>query len=336
MIGIRADANDVIASGHIMRCIAIALRLKTMGVETQFYISDTYSVPLLESRGLKYRVLCNDWRNKEEETELLKSLVRTDNVGVLLVDSYEVRPQYFEKLHPYVKIAYMDDMCGAPYDVDMIVNYAVCDCDMRYNAFNWKKKPLMLTGLSYTPLREEFSDVSCEWTDNVSDILITTGGTDAKEITCEITLKLSEVLSDSIKLHVVEGPFFAESTRNKLYDFERIKHNVTVHRDVKRMDELLKECQLAVSAGGTTLLEICACRVPCVCFAISDNQKALVEFLSGQKAVSAFMADEIAEIVAEVKELCHNHIKRRQIAKKAGCLVDGNGAGRIAEALIQI
>ncbi len=336
MIGIRADANEVIASGHIMRCIAIALRLNRMGVETKFYISDEYSVPLLESRGLKYHILHNDWCNKSGETELLKRVLLTDKVEVLLVDSYEASEEYFEKLHQCVKLVYMDDLCRFPYDVDMIVNYAVCDCKMRYNAFEWKKEPLMLTGLAYTPLREEFSDIGVKSLDNVSDILLTTGGSDPKAMTCKIAEALSLKLSDSIKLHVVEGPFFDENTRNELHFIENKHNNIIVHKNVSRMDELLEKCQLAMSAGGTTLLEICAGRVPCVCFAISDNQKALVGFLSEQKAVKAFDAEDFDNIVMAVEELCCNYSERRLISERAGNLVDGNGARRIAEALMKM
>lgn len=350
MIGIRADANEEIASGHIMRCMAIAAQLVKTGIEVKFYISDDYSVQLLESRGFKYYVLKNDWRDKCGEIQDLINVLAQDAVTLLLVDSYEIDNEYFCALHQYVKLAYIDDLCRFACDVDVLINYAVQSCNKIYNDFQWEKMPRMLTGLSYTPLREEFAvineaDVNCANISReqpVQNIMITTGGSDKFGLTAETAreiLALYEPAADNrLRLHILEGAFFNEDIKFKLLSLEKEYHsNIIVHRNLQNIENVLKDCQLVVSAGGTTLLEICACRKCCVCFAISDNQKPLVEYLAGQNAVCAVYAppEDTARLAGSAAEavymLAGDCNKRRKLAAAAGGVVDGKGAKRIAQ-----
>ena len=70
MVFIRADANDYIATGHIMRCRTIAYRLAELGEKVEFLVSDEESTKLLENSGIGYRVLGTDWNNPDNEHEI--------------------------------------------------------------------------------------------------------------------------------------------------------------------------------------------------------------------------------------------------------------------------
>ena len=64
MIAIRVDANEQIASGHVMRCLSIADALQELGVETLFFTSDYYAEEIIEKRGFPAICLNNDWNDK--------------------------------------------------------------------------------------------------------------------------------------------------------------------------------------------------------------------------------------------------------------------------------
>lgn len=49
MIGIRVDANSKIATGHMMRCLAIAGALKSMGENVIFIVADKESSNFLKN-----------------------------------------------------------------------------------------------------------------------------------------------------------------------------------------------------------------------------------------------------------------------------------------------
>ena len=73
-----------------------------------------------------------------------------------------------------------------------------------------------------------------------------------------------------IKIHVVEGVYsvnheFLEKLSEE-YD------NLIIHKNVQNMTELMVQCDIAISAGGFTLYELCACGVPTISVAFADNQ----------------------------------------------------------------
>lgn len=45
----------------------------------------------------------------------------------------------------------------------------------------------------------------------------------------------------------------------------------------------MAQCQLAVTAGGTTIYELAVLGVPFVCFSYAENQEALTEWLGTQQ-----------------------------------------------------
>ena len=43
------------------------------------------------------------------------------------------------------------------------------------------------------------------------------------------------------------------------------------------MSEVMKYCDIAITAGGSTMYELCACGVPMITYAFADNQLPGVE-----------------------------------------------------------
>lgn len=51
MLYIRTDMNSVIASGHVMRCLAIADAAKALGEKITFILSDENAVSFITAHG---------------------------------------------------------------------------------------------------------------------------------------------------------------------------------------------------------------------------------------------------------------------------------------------
>lgn len=71
--------------------------------------------------------------------------------------------------------------------------------------------------------------------------------------------------------------------REKLEQYASEQNNVVLHCDVKDMAGLMTACQLAVTAGGTTIYELSVLGVPFVCFSYAENQEGLTEWLGKQE-----------------------------------------------------
>ena len=75
MIFFRADSNEIIASGHIMRCISIATFLKNKGCDVLFLIADENPVEMLECAGISYQILHSKWNDLSYEIDKVYSIL---------------------------------------------------------------------------------------------------------------------------------------------------------------------------------------------------------------------------------------------------------------------
>ena len=121
----RVDGNDLIASGHVMRCLAIAKQIRNLEVQVQFIVADDKSVALIEQMGFSYDILGSFWNNLDQETEKMIAYIKRNSVKVLFIDSYYVSNGYLEKLSQYTNVIYLDDLNRFVYPVHTIINYGM-------------------------------------------------------------------------------------------------------------------------------------------------------------------------------------------------------------------
>ena len=74
-VWIRADGNEHIGTGHVMRCLAIAEALEAAGVQVCFVMADDAAAKLVKSRGKKVRILHTRYDRMEEELPVLTAVV---------------------------------------------------------------------------------------------------------------------------------------------------------------------------------------------------------------------------------------------------------------------
>lgn len=348
MTGIRADGNNQIGIGHVMRCLTIADALKEIGEDVIFFTADHSCEEMITSRGFGCQVLETLFDDMEAELVALQSVMEEKKVDRLLIDSYYVTETYLKILRECVVTVYLDDMDSFPYPVDLLVNYNVFAKALDYpygveyveNGQTGKVVrediTLVLAGPKYAPVRKEFADCRGEVKDEVSEILITLGGSDAHNLSC----KISKVLLKDTKAHlnVVCGPFNLH--KQALYELASNEPRVTVYENVKDMWNLMKKSDLAVSAAGSTMCELAVAGVPTVTFSFVENQRRIAEAF-GEKGAAVTIGhynpkteDAFLHITSEdVVRLMVSKEKRKMLAENARKTVDGYGAMRIARAI---
>ena len=103
------------------------------------------------------------------------------------------------------------------------------------------------------------------------------------------------------------------------------------------MATLMRQCDIAVSAAGTTLYECCAVSLPTIFFCMVDNQQYDGLCFSRDSAMLyagdlRFQKEQcIKNIFSHISYLKLNAGARKIMREKMRYLVDGNGAKRIAE-----
>lgn len=336
-IGIRTDANETIATGHVVRCLAIAEALKKMGEDPLFISADDFPRTLIEQSEYEFVALQSDWKHMEGEAGYLRAVVDRYHIGILLVDSYYVTKAYFEKIHTFARVMYIDDLGKDVYDVDAVVCYANYYKDLEFEE-RYPSEVKLLLGTDYTPLRNRFSvlppkEISME----LKKLLILSGGTDPYDFLWNFSKRivgssLHEILEE---IHIICGSYY------KKYDelLEKFAGNSKLHfhKAVADMETYMQSADAAVTAAGVTSYELCAVGVPAITYIMADNQ---------QKNAESFHKDGIMEYAGDLRcepvleriiELLDGKYQdclyRRKISEAMQQKVDGKGAWRIAEKL---
>lgn len=352
MVVIRADANSKIGMGHVMRCLSVADALVKRGEEVLFVTADDTPVPLLTKKGIPYRVLHTNYADMEAELPELWEVLRELPQGAespeealpqrntfILVDSYYVTEKYLAALKKRITTIYMDDIYAFSYPVDMLINYNIYGEEMGYEKDAAFADTKILLGTEYVPLREEFSAAEQQRTAADGGILITTGGSDSFNLAGQLLMEAMKY--DALKekeYHVVSGslnPHIGE-----LQALAQKHENIHIHCNVTNMAELMAESEVALSAGGSTLYELCAMGVPVIAFSFAENQERLVQTFV-KRGIAQYGGNYrtdgnkmIQNTIAGLETLLEDENLRTEYRKKARTLVDGKGADRIAEAIL--
>lgn len=342
MIWIRADANSEIGTGHVMRCLSVATVLREKGIAVKFIVADESGARLPEARGFAYEILNSDYRDMEAELPELQKLVVRDAPKLCLVDSYFVTADYFTELGKLCKTAYVDDLFKESYPVDMVINYNIYGDLLPYKERPGKADTVFLLGTKYAPLRKEFCrDEAGFVRDNVENVLITTGGSDKYNLAGQILqAAMEDPQAKELHYHVVSGVFNPHLP--KLLELESGNSHISIHRNVTNMVELMQRCDIAISAGGSTMYELCAVGVPIICFSFVENQERMVETFLKKKLV-CYGGNYLQEgealagnVVRSLNGLAGDLEARKRYSRWEQELVDGHGARRIAQALQQM
>ncbi len=338
-IYIRVDGNEIIATGHVMRCLSIAEQVKKLGAEVVFLTADERPRSLIESRGFSVEVLDTIWDDLDAETDMLIRYIQEHNVEQLLIDSYYVTKEYLQKLAECTKIVYIDDLCSFLYPVHALIHYWVfADEDAYRKPYHNRECDMdFLVGGRYIPLREEFTYQPYQVRDSVKKVLVTTGGTDRLNVAGNL---LNRVMQNpelrKLEYHVIVGCF--NLNKEKLYRAAEQYSNICIHENVTNMSKWMRECDIAVSASGTTIYELCACGIPTVCLEIADNQKGAGIWEQSGYMLYAGNADMDMEDCMKRCEKAllqynNSYDLRSEKSVRVQSLVDGCGARRIAQYL---
>ena len=337
---IRVDGNSQIGSGHIMRTLALANALRTQGIGVKFITADTGFVAPLEKQHFSYIVLDAQWDAMMAELPRLCSVLEQEKPQLLLVDSYQATAEYLSMLRSKVPVVYFDDFTEKTDPVSGIVHYSIASTLEEYTALYRETPTKIFFGTQYTPLRQEFCIAELQpVAEQAINVLLTVGGADPFGSCAAILnyLLLQPQLHDLIFHPVIGGLSPALPQVKKLA--EEFSGRVIIHENVSKMAELMSACDLAISAGGSTLYELCACGVPAISFAYADNQCPNTEGFA-KEGIIPYAGDRRKDAVAVIKNfaeyLSHMQLAAQRLAQqqKMRQVVDGKGAERLAAALI--
>lgn len=345
----RCDGNPSIGSGHIMRCLSIAEAAKEAGCHCLFVTADCTFTQTIESKGHSSLTLNTDYRVMDQEISNFFPILRTYYSGALFVDSYFVTLTYLDALHRTAhavgcKLIYIDDVLEFAYPCDMLLNYNIYGPDKKeaYRTLYQSGDiplPILLLGTAYAPLRPEFQQLPPRTVHRrAENILISTGGSDSEHMAlglAQAIMQGGEALQ-AYQFHFVIGGMNEDA--DEIRALTASAPNITLHVQVTDMCTLMRQADVAISAAGSTLYELCAVRTPTVTYVLADNQIPGADGFvrHGVMSCAGDVRDSsplklAGKLLEEAVKLAEDYDRRVLLSSNMGKVVDGNGARHIME-----
>ena len=278
---IRADAGSRMGTGHVMRCIALGQAWKDTGGQV-FFVSCCESERVrnrIREEGFSLVELSGAYPTSEEDLLSTLDIAEQTSAAWVVVDGYHFDFSYQKVLRTTgLKVLLIDDCNHLPqYECDLLLNQNMGAEELRYVCNSECQR---LLGLPYVMLRREFrhSTKKREIGSSVRNILVTMGGSDPDNVTCEVIGAFRQLGLENVSVKILVGASnaHAESLRDAV---KGLSGSVELLFSVVDVPSLICWADFAISAAGSTCWELAALRVPFMTVVLADNQERVALML---------------------------------------------------------
>ena len=186
-------------------------------------------------------------------------------------------------------------------------------------------------------LREEFWDAPLRPARrDPCEILITLGGADHGDLLLRL-LEMVDSLQVDLCITAVVGPFSA--ARDELQGLSlQFRHRVTFLQAPDSLFASMAKADLAISGGGQALYELACVGCPTVALQVAHDQEEHVHALTDAGIIlfgGACWDGDLQAARDAVLILLMDYDARTRMSARARLLVDGQGAHRVARAVLE-
>jgi len=341
---LRPDAGSDIGVGHLRRCLSVAAELGAAGVVCVFALADgpglDAAAALVRAAGHAVTLLGVPRGGTADRAATAAAAVQ-HRANVIVVDSYAAGADFLVALREAgLTVASFDDLCAFPSPARLVINGGLGSELLPYtSAFGDTE---FLLGSTFAPLDPGIAALAA--TPRVARVVpcvvIAAGGADTTDF-LPAAIAALEAIAGPIEPVAIIGPL-ATNAAAVAAAAGATRHPVTVLRDPHDIHARLHAADLAISAGGGTLMELAALGTPAVAVEVAGNQRRGIAALAATGAVisAGRMSDPApklaAGIVAGVVALLASAERRAAMGAAGRRAVDGHGARQIAERLVSL
>ena len=333
----RVDASLQIGTGHVMRCLALAAKLRKEVAEISFICRDLkgnlinyikshdFNVSILPYEHAENGRYCahSHWLETKWQIDADESVFYAKGADLLIVDHYAIDEKWEDILRPYVKrIMLFDDLADRRHNCDLLVDQNFySNMEGRYQDLVPHYTELLLSP-KYAMLRDEFlvarKNLNRRF-DSVKNILIFFSGVDETNETG----KTLEVLKDyPANFTVVCG--VSNQHMPAIKEFCEEHKNFKLEQAVNNMAELMVAADVAIGSGGTANWERACLGLPTLAWSIAENQTPILNALADFGAIKL---THLARLVQDLENLTPQKLQEMSI--KTLDMVDGKGVQRV-------
>ena len=327
----RVDGGAAIGLGHVARALALAEEAAGRGLHPRFVLNDDDAARVfVRQRG--FADVAAAPSGLEDEIRLLADAVGD---GRLVTDLRGKDPAFYRRLREAgVWTCAVDDM-GEPITAHVVVNGGAAPGLAGYEEL-WPPQRF-LVGTAYIPLPPAFAAEPPAADDpGRTNLLVTFGGSDADDFTRLALAALAPL--EPLDVDLALGPAYPFVDEARALAAES-SHGITVHAPAADMLPLYRRARVALAAGGITQYELLSCGVPTVSVPHVAREEAECAAFAEAGAVVTFPPTELkvdGAVIEEVERLWGDAARRRAMAAAGRRLVDGRGAARVIDAIVEL
>jgi UDP-2,4-diacetamido-2,4,6-trideoxy-beta-L-altropyranose hydrolase len=311
--------------GHVRRCLTLAEALRNLGAASRFVVNPEPTVEsIIADAGFAVQAI-----ERDGLTSWLGEVARA-TPRVFVADSYELRGEDLARLRHAGRLVVIDDLADREIPADVIVNTAP---GVGVSVYHGSTGARLLLGPRYALLRPEFAQSGTpSGSHPVLRVLVTVGGANPGAAMSRFVRWVRAALP-AVAIDAVVGPLATES-------LDLPDELVTVHHHPKSLADLMMTADLALTAGGQVTYELAAMGVPAVLVAVASNQtpQSRAWDAEGAFCFAGGVDDEgVGERVRDaLRRLAADAALRSAMSRRGRSLVDGAGAPRVAEAVLEL
>lgn len=341
-----------------MRCKTLADKLRSCGAEVRFICREHpgHLIQLVRNAGYFTAVLPTSrissrsirdiswddyaaWLGAEQSEDAQQTLEELRNFWPdwLVVDHYGLDATWERLIEPQVgNVLVIDDLANRPHDCDVLLDQNLyTDMERRYSGMVPVHTRQLLSP-RFALLRPEFRkerELLRKRDGAVRRILVFFGGVDPTGETGKVLEALQNLNRPQIVIDVVVGG--SNPRADDIHTKCSKMPNVTFHRQVSNMAELMAASDFSLGAGGTSQWERCCVGLPTAVTIVAANHSKITRDLVARGVVLGlgFAAEDGSARYCEVLETVFDTADREKLhalQSASLALVDGRGADRVA------
>lgn len=343
---IRTDFGPTVGLGHLTRCAALAAELQRCGAVVTFACAGDAQVETAFRQNVAPSEVPYGFHRIDAEPGSAEDAAATRALGPdadwLIFDGYQFSAHYIESIRTKngaddakrPRIACIDDRT---------IDYP-CDLTIRGH-LHFSSRPAdaphTVAGPLFALLRRQIRDARGLRDAHASVriphrmVLVTFGGSDPS---CE-TERVFDVLElcKHERLRIVACVGSQNARHGAIAALAKrlaARHDLQVEVGVD-LAKFLPDADVAISAAGTTALELACVGVPSLLRAVAENQRPVAAAAASLGTAWAIPEDASAAHVSKMLDdlLEQSHVRER-MALRGKDIVDGRGAERVADVLL--
>jgi UDP-2,4-diacetamido-2,4,6-trideoxy-beta-L-altropyranose hydrolase len=300
----RTDASSLIGSGHVMRCLTLAHRLRELGQVT--FVCRAHAGNLCDqiaSQGFVVERLPADGSIRTEisgsghahwlgaswqsDAAISREAIRARGAGasLLIVDHYALDERWERALRDVARhVMVIDDLADRRHDCEVLLDQSLHPAPASRYAGLVPESARLFLGPRYALLRPEFDAVMPRLRQSgLGKLFIFISGIDPTHEALKVLEALRKLGTGAPSATLVLGPLNADAPAIRKAA-ERIDA-VTILDVTQQMAKLMSDADLGVGTCGGAAWERCAVGLPTIVVINAENQRNDTQMLACTGAV---------------------------------------------------